>query len=67
MPDYFKKPNFFLPAVDIKDTFGHRVLRRLVPCIEDMGIACGVLHGQKCPVYLLQVSKNEGKKHSVLK
>ena len=55
-PDYLKKQHFYLPAVKIQDTFGHRVLRRLVTCIEDMGIACGVLHGQKCPVYLLQVS-----------
>ena len=34
---------------------------------EDMGIACRVLHGQNCPVYLLQVCKNDDKNCGLLK
>ena len=40
-PNYFKKHHFHLLAVNIPDNFGHGVLCRLVPCIEEMVLACG--------------------------
>ena len=39
--------------LNIQASFGHGVLSRLVPCIEDMELVYHVLHGQNCPVYLL--------------
>ena len=39
-PNYFKKHHFYLLAVNISVNFGHGVvLCRLVPCIEEMGLA----------------------------
>ena len=44
----------------------HGVPHKLASCI-DMRLAGGVLHGNFGPVYLLQVSKNNDKKHCFLK
>jgi hypothetical protein len=42
-PNYFKKQSFLssfsLTQVNIQGGLGHRLLSRLVPCIEDMEIA----------------------------
>ena len=60
---------FLLTYLNIQDHFGHGVLRRLVPCLQCIGLAYLVLHGQNYPVYLLQimmVKKNSSWNNSAL-
>ena len=60
-PSYFKKQHFsssfLLTWSKYTGPNCHGVLWRLVLCIEDMELSCGVLHGHFRPAYLQQVSK----------
>ena len=58
---------FFLHEVNIQVQNRHGVLRRLVPRLKCMKLACQVLHGHFGPVFLLQVSKNNEQKRCFLK
>ena len=70
-PNYFKKQHslssFLFTYSNNRGPNWPQVLSRLVPCIQDMELACWILHWHFGVVFLPYLSKNDDEEFCVLK